>query len=316
MMRIPFIHIIKVIFVLSTVVVVTDCCSSRILLLREHTLKIVQHQHNFHNHMHEHAHELQQQIEEHVVQLVNQMELQQQQQEEQQQQQQLQATVREVPPDPREDEDGELLPNTVEEASVEPMLEEQLLGEQPTAEPPASSTDSSLAGESTTKTDGTTETTTLSTVTHTGEPPPDDSSPSTRATLSTTIPPDKVKDTAEIIMLPCRDSFKTSFCLNGGNCFRYPLGNQSLYSCLCADGYDGQRCEFKNWNGDYVKAPPALEAHPKIRMARIVFSFPMLILLSTIYVLFAAVFMLRNAPEYRRKQQQLHLHKQRFFVRC
>ncbi|XP_022234864.2 protein gurken [Drosophila obscura] len=312
MMRIPLIQIIKVIFVLSTIVAVTDCCSSRILLLREHTLKIVQHQHNFHNHMHEHAHELQQQIEEHVVQLVNQMELQQQQQEEQQQQQQLQPTVREVPPEP--DEDGELLPNTVEEASVEPMLEEQLLGE-----PSASSTESWLAGESTTKTDATTETTTttLTTVTHTGEPPPDDSSPSSAgATFSTAIPMDKVKDTADIIMLPCSDSFKTNFCLNGGNCFRYPLGNNSLYWCRCADGYDGLRCEFKNWNGDYVKAPPALEAHPKIRMARIVFSFPMLILLSTIYVLFAAVFMLRNAPEYRRKQQQLNLHKQRFFVRC
>ncbi|BFF93301.1 protein gurken [Drosophila madeirensis] len=311
MMPIPFIQIIQVIFVLSTIVAVTDCCSSRILLLREHTLKIVQHQHNFHNHMHEHAHELQQQIEEHVVQLVNQMELQQRQQEEQQQQQ-LQATVREVPPEPNED--GELLPNTVEDASVEPMLEEQLLGE-----PPASSTESGRTGESTSTTDAITDTTTLTTVTDTGElTPDDDNSLSTTVTsLSTTItPPHKVKDTTEITMLPCSDSFKTNFCLNGGNCFRYPLGNNSLYWCRCADGYDGLRCEFKNWNGDYVKAPPALEAHPKIRMARIVFSFPMLILLSTIYVLFAAVFMLRHAPEYRRKQQELNLHKQRFFVRC
>jgi len=47
-------------------------------------------------------------------------------------------------------------------------------------------------------------------------------------------------------------------------------------------------------------------------MAHIVFSFPVLIMLSSLYVLFAAVFMLRNVPDYRRKQQQLHLHTPNF----
>ncbi|KAH8265687.1 hypothetical protein KR026_006850 [Drosophila bipectinata] len=57
MMPILINQIIKVIFVLSTIVAITDCCLSRFLLLREHTLNIVQHKHN---HFHEHAHELQQ----------------------------------------------------------------------------------------------------------------------------------------------------------------------------------------------------------------------------------------------------------------
>ncbi|EDV44735.2 uncharacterized protein Dana_GF20173 [Drosophila ananassae] len=84
MMPIPIIQIFKVIFVLSTIVAVTDCCSSRILLLREHTLNIVQHQHN---HLHEHAHELQQQ----EMAYASQWELQQLQE-----QQQLEAAAQEA----------------------------------------------------------------------------------------------------------------------------------------------------------------------------------------------------------------------------
>lgn len=60
--------------------------------------------------------------------------------------------------------------------------------------------------------------------------------------------------------------------------------------------------------------PTALE--PQLKTAHVVFSFPMLVLLSTIYVLFGAVFMFRNVLAQRRKQQQLHLNNQRFFVSC
>uniref|UniRef100_W8B0T3 Protein gurken n=1 Tax=Ceratitis capitata TaxID=7213 RepID=W8B0T3_CERCA len=41
-------NLLRVIFMLSTIVAVTDCCSSRLLLLKEHTLQIVQ-QHRLHN---------------------------------------------------------------------------------------------------------------------------------------------------------------------------------------------------------------------------------------------------------------------------
>ncbi|XP_037722269.1 protein gurken-like [Drosophila subpulchrella] len=111
------------------------------------------------------------------------------------------------------------------------------------------------------------------------------------------------------------ENYNTSFCLNGGHCFQHPMVNNTVFhSCLCVNDYDGERCAYKSWNGDYVYTPSTVQR--KVRMAHIVFSFPVLIMLSSLYVLFAAVFMLRNVPDYRRKQQQLHLHKQRFFVTC
>lgn len=50
----------------------------------------------------------------------------------------------------------------------------------------------------------------------------------------------------DVLSFPCTGEFLTKFCLNGGRCFRYPVGNHSLFSCECADGYVGERCESKN----------------------------------------------------------------------
>ncbi|EDV59369.1 protein gurken [Drosophila erecta] len=295
MMQIPFTRIFKVIFVLSTIVAVTDCCSSRILLLREHTLKIVQHQHS---HMHEHAHELQQQIQETAVELLNRLEL---------QRKQLEASAQEEADQLQPDTDtspdaGSQLPNADDFNAADPEQDGVVLG---------SSTVTWLGSESSTPITDSETVTTPETVTHTGEPPPDQSSSSTPGS-TTSSPNDKE---TEIQMLPCSEAYNTSFCLNGGHCFQHPMVNNTVFhSCLCVNDYDGERCAYKSWNGDYIYSPPT--AQRKVRMAHIVFSFPVLIMLSSLYVLFAAVFMLRNVPDYRRKQQQLHLHKQRFFVRC
>ncbi|XP_016979669.1 protein gurken [Drosophila rhopaloa] len=307
MMQFPFTRIFKVIFVLSTIVAVTDCCSSRILLLREHTLKIVQHQHS---HMHEHAHELQQQIQETAVELLNQLELQRKQLEASDQE----AAADQLHPetDPNRGTDSQLYEQPIEETSVEVDADQEadidMLG---------SSTATWLTIESSTPPTDSKTSTATATVTHTGEPPPDQSS-SNPPDLSTTVAPDKTTERSketEIQMLPCSGAYNTSFCLNGGHCFQHPMVNNTVFhSCLCVNDYDGERCAYKSWNGDYIYTP--LTAQRKVRMAHIVFSFPVLIILSSLYVLFAAVFILRNVPDYRRKQQQLHLHKQRFFVRC
>ncbi|KAH8410632.1 hypothetical protein KR009_007727 [Drosophila setifemur] len=296
MMQIPFIQICKVIFVLSTIVTVTDCCSSRILLLREHTLKIVQHQHNFHNHLHEHAHELQQ----HVIEYVNRIEL-----------QQLEGSAQEsaaelnLEPVPKPDMDQlRALPDREttdaldSDGNFETSTEMWLIVEN----------SSPLTAEISTSS---------STVTHIGEPPPDQTSPNPPdlSSSKSVKNDDKRKNVSEVQLLPCSEEYKANFCLNGGQCFHHPMVNSKvLHSCVCEDDYFGERCEFKNWNGDYVYAPPTLKR--KVRMAHIVFSFPVLIMLSSLYVLFAAVFMLRNEPEYRQKQQQLPLRKKHFFVRC
>ncbi|EDX04250.1 GD22401 [Drosophila simulans] len=273
MMQIPFTRIFKVIFVLSTIVAVTDCCSSRILLLREHTLKIVQHQHS---HMHEHAHELQQQIQETAVELLNRLEL---------QRKKLEASAQEeadqLHPDTDPNPDsGDQLPNADDSIAADPEQDGVNLG---------SSTDTWLGSESSTPITDSETVTTPETVTHTGEPPPD---PSSSSTPDSTTPNPNDKET-EIQMLPCSEAYNTSFCLNGGHCFQHPMVNNTVFhSCLCVNDYDGERCAYKSWNGDYIYSPPT--AQRKVRMAHIVFSFPVLLMLSSLYVLFAAVFMLRN----------------------
>ncbi|XP_017004816.2 protein gurken [Drosophila takahashii] len=299
MMQIPFTRIFEVIFVLSTIVAVTDCCSSRILLLREHTLKIVQHQHS---HMHEHAHELQQQIQETAVELLNRLELQRKQLENSEQEE---AAAEQLHPetDPK--------PET---ATQQPVVDDSGVGdpdEETDTDFLGSSTADWLSSGSSTPIAASETVTTPQTVTHTGEPPPDQSSTSPPETST----PSAVDKETEIQMLPCSEAYNSSFCLNGGHCFQHPMVNNTVFhSCLCVNDYDGERCAYKSWNGDYVYTPTPVQR--KVRMAQIVFSFPVLIMLSSLYVLFAAVFMLRNVPDYRRKQQQLHLHKQRFFVRC
>nr|XP_043069118.1 protein gurken-like [Drosophila bipectinata] len=237
MMPIPILQIIKVIFVLSTIVAVTDCCSSRILLLREHTLNIVQHQHN---HLHEHAHELQQQ----EMAFASQWKLQQLQE-----QQQLEAAAQEAAMEANTDLDQNIDPFRAQlvETSTESSLASEI---------PSSSTETWSAADSSTPVTSEITTTPSTTVTHTGEPPPDQSTSSTFAVNPTTLPSvdeDKRKNATEVLLLPCSEEYKANF-------------------CLCKDDYVGERCEYKNWNGGFVYAPPIEKR--KVRMAHIVFSFP------------------------------------------
>ncbi|XP_030561692.1 protein gurken [Drosophila novamexicana] len=303
-MQIQCMPILKVIFVLSTIVAVTDCCASRILLLRQQTL----------------------QIEEHVVQLVSRMEL----------QQALNLDGQLSEPDtfgntaqmPQESLDlaihGELasIATTEQDTSTEPWSSEV---------------------ETTTTTNSTTTRTTATTTrtiakstikTATGEPPPNDSTVqlardaaiselnealmTTTATLTPTTPittngtGNRTLSKEFNFRIPCSEEYLKYFCLNGGNCFRWESSSGFSY-CECANGYGGERCDSKTESGVYVPFRPRKRL---LKTAHVVFSFPMLILLSTVYVLFGAVYMLRNVSAQRRKQQQLHLHKQRFFVSC
>ncbi|KAH8274094.1 hypothetical protein KR044_010336, partial [Drosophila immigrans] len=341
-MQIQCMPILKVIFVLSTIVAVTDCCSSRILLLRQHTL----------------------QIEEHVVQLVNQLELQ------QQQRQQLINAADGQPIEPRLEGDmllfsdtGQIIQMPKDLRHLEGLLTSLATTERDSAttlwstdtdeetstttstSTSTSSTTSTTTSTSTLKPTTTTELTSISKNTMaTGEPPPDDSTPRLLATdaavvelmeakavpttttmamvttttmmsSSTTTRASKPNNSEDIsFKFPCKDNYATDFCLNGGNCYRW-ANSDSFNYCVCADGFVGERCDSKTEDGVYVPLQPNM-MEPQLKTAHVVFSFPMLILLSTIYVVFGAVFMFRNVLAQRRKQQQLHLHKQRFFVSC
>ncbi|ALC39995.1 maker571 [Drosophila busckii] len=285
-MQIKCLFILKVIFVLSTIVTVTDCCSSRILLLRPHIL----------------------QIEERVVQL----EL----------KQSFDANGPPLEADGYADT-AELLRNFI---SAEPVL--------PAENVPLTTTDIAII---ITATPATTIPTTLTPTLATGEPPPNDStqrnssdqSTSTNLDISdviptTTVVPSSTTMTTTTTTATTRATTTESkrscsinyFCLNGGKCFRYDIGNSSLNYCECAEDFVGERCESKTENGVIVSLGPTAE--PQLKTAHIVFSFPMLLLLSTIYVVFGAIFMFRNVSAHRRKEQQqkLNLHDQRFFISC
>ncbi|KNC29771.1 Protein gurken [Lucilia cuprina] len=104
-----------------------------------------------------------------------------------------------------------------------------------------------------------------------------------------------------VLSFACTGQFLTDFCLNGGRCFRVPMGNQSLFSCECADGYVGERCESKSVNGVFVPSSALDQRKPKILTARVVFSFPMLIFLTVIYLFFGMLIVFKCQPPFRAK---------------
>ncbi|XP_075216206.1 protein spitz-like isoform X2 [Lycorma delicatula] len=51
--------------------------------------------------------------------------------------------------------------------------------------------------------------------------------------------------------LTCPPAYAAWYCLNGATCFTVRIGDSLLYNCECADGFMGQRCEFKDLDGSY-----------------------------------------------------------------
>ncbi|XP_012286687.1 uncharacterized protein LOC105703122 isoform X2 [Orussus abietinus] len=53
-------------------------------------------------------------------------------------------------------------------------------------------------------------------------------------------------------MYECPPDYAEWYCLNGATCFTVKIVDSLLYNCLCANGYIGQRCEFKDLDGSYL----------------------------------------------------------------
>ncbi|CAG0914735.1 unnamed protein product [Notodromas monacha] len=51
----------------------------------------------------------------------------------------------------------------------------------------------------------------------------------------------------------CPPAYAAWYCLNGATCFTVKIGESLLYNCECADGYMGQRCEYKDLDGTYLR---------------------------------------------------------------
>lgn len=53
-------------------------------------------------------------------------------------------------------------------------------------------------------------------------------------------------------MYTCPQEYADWYCLNGATCFTIKIEESPLYNCLCANGFIGQRCEFKDLDGSYL----------------------------------------------------------------
>ncbi|XP_011296753.1 uncharacterized protein [Fopius arisanus] len=53
-------------------------------------------------------------------------------------------------------------------------------------------------------------------------------------------------------MYTCPPDYAEWYCLNGATCFTVKIQESLLYNCLCANGFIGQRCEFKDLDGSYL----------------------------------------------------------------
>lgn len=50
----------------------------------------------------------------------------------------------------------------------------------------------------------------------------------------------------------CPHDYAEWYCLNGATCFTVKIQESLLYNCVCALGFVGQRCEFKELDGSYM----------------------------------------------------------------
>nr|XP_040580825.1 protein spitz-like [Lepeophtheirus salmonis] len=75
------------------------------------------------------------------------------------------------------------------------------------------------------------------------------STPKPRSPIHSAIRPDITFQT-----YACPPAYAAWYCLNGATCFAVKIAESILYNCECADGYMGQRCEFKDPDGSYLPA--------------------------------------------------------------
>ncbi|XP_058126910.1 uncharacterized protein LOC131290842 [Anopheles ziemanni] len=50
----------------------------------------------------------------------------------------------------------------------------------------------------------------------------------------------------------CSQLFEENYCLNGGKCHNFTIANSTMPTCECADGFMGERCESKYLDGTYL----------------------------------------------------------------
>ncbi|KAH8266651.1 hypothetical protein KR018_006761 [Drosophila ironensis] len=72
-----------------------------------------------------------------------------------------------------------------------------------------------------------------------------------RTTTTTTARPNITFSTYK-----CPETFDAWYCLNDAHCFAVKIGDLPVYSCECAVGFMGQRCEYKEIDNTYLPKRP------------------------------------------------------------
>jgi len=75
---------------------------------------------------------------------------------------------------------------------------------------------------------------------------------SSRSTPKPRPPSPTLRPNITIQTYTCPPEYDAHYCLNGATCFTVKIGESILYNCECAEGYMGQRCEFKDLDGSYL----------------------------------------------------------------
>ncbi|XP_017117033.1 protein spitz [Drosophila elegans] len=80
---------------------------------------------------------------------------------------------------------------------------------------------------------------------------PATSSTTMRTTTTTTPRPNITFPTYK-----CPETFDAWYCLNDAHCFAVKIADLPVYSCECAIGFMGQRCEYKEIDNTYLPKRP------------------------------------------------------------
>ncbi|KAH8318984.1 hypothetical protein KR067_001995 [Drosophila pandora] len=79
------------------------------------------------------------------------------------------------------------------------------------------------------------------------------------ATISTTTMRTTTTTARPNITFPtykCPETFDAWYCLNDAHCFAVKIADLPVYSCECAIGFMGQRCEYKEIDNTYLPKRP------------------------------------------------------------
>lgn len=87
--------------------------------------------------------------------------------------------------------------------------------------------------------------------------PPTQAPPiATTTTMRTTTTTTTARPNITFPTYKCPENFDAWYCLNDAHCFAVKIAEQPVYSCECAIGFMGQRCEYKEIDGSYLPKRP------------------------------------------------------------